>query len=227
MPRRYTMATLVTRCQQRCDLENDDSIATAIWKSFISEVYGELWSEISLTGRRYFETSTTVAATGATSYTEPTGHLSTVKICRVLDGGFEEPLRELSVDEQPHYRGLTGEAKAWALVDDQLFLYPNPSSGSYKWYYTQQPTDLSSYADGDVVDVVTASGEAFLIWGVAVLALAKQQKSVELALMQKERHRELVQVWAANRNLHEAVQRDELSPDDNTLTVPGAGWSNF
>lgn len=215
------MATWRTRAQQITDLENDDSIADAVWGWMMSMVYAELWTEVSSTGRRYFETSETVTATGAASYDEPEGHMGTVRVTRV-DGDYEYPLRELRPGEETSFKGTTGEAVAWALVDDQLYLYPNPSSGSYKWYYQQQPTDISSYADGDVVDVVLPAGEAFFLWGVAVLALQRQQKNVQLAMAEKERAREQLQFQAAQRNARDVMQRE---PDDDDIPGPGQwGW---
>jgi hypothetical protein len=215
------MATWRTRAQQLVDLENDDSIADAVWSWFASMVYAELWTEVSTTGRRYFETSTTVTATGADSYDEPEGHMGTVLVTRV-SGDYEYPLRELRPGEEAAYKGTTGEAAAWALVDDQLYLYPNPSSGTYKWYYQQQPTDLSSYADGDIVDVVLPAGEAFFLWGIGLLALQRQQKNVQLAMTEKEKARERLQFEAAQRNAREVMQRE---PDDDDGPAPGQwGW---
>ncbi len=220
MPRRYEMGTLVTRCQQRCDLVNDDHLATAEWKQLISEVYGELWSEVSSTGRRFFETSTTITADGSESYDEPEGHLSTLRIARVDSDGRESQLDDVMPDEEAMLKGQTGDARYWTLVDDQLFLYPVPSSGSYKWYYLQQPTELSSYADDDIVDVVCPAGEAFLIAGVAVLALGKREKNVQLWLTERERQRELLQVWAFERNKGDLPRRvDDDVPYD--LLGPG------
>lgn len=218
MPRRQTMGEWIDRFQQAADLENDDSIADAIWKWFASMVYGELSSEVSLgAAKRYFETSTAITADGSTSYDEPTDHFATVRVVRVDADGRETELRELRAGEEAAYKGLTGDAVGWTLVDDQLFLYPNPSSGTYEWYYKQQPTDLSSYADADVVDVVVPAGEAFFVWGVVAMALARQQKNVQLALQMKEQARAQVQWEAANRNARETSTRGPVVFDEGDL----------
>lgn len=200
MPRRYLMSELVERCRKRADMENDDSIDDDEVKSYLEEVYAELWAEVSRSGQRYFETSTTITADGSTSYDEPTGHFSTVRVCRVLDDGTETPLRELQPGEEPNWRGKTGDATVYAHVDDQLFLYATPSSGSYKWYYRYQPTNLSTYADGQYVDVVVGAGLAFLIWGVAAIMLGKGEKDVRFALQQKERAMERLILEAAEKS---------------------------
>lgn len=218
------MGTWITRAQQLADLENDDSIAPAVWKWFASMVYGDLWTEVTATGRRYFETSTTITATGAAGYAEPDGHMNTVRVTRV-DGEYEYPLRELRQGEESSFKGLTGEAVAWALVDDQLRLFPTPSSGTYRWYYQQQPTDLSGYADGDVVDAVLPAGEAFFLWGIVELALARQQKSVQLAAAEKEKARTQLQFQAAQRNFSDPMQRGP-DPDDDVGHLPG-DWERW
>jgi hypothetical protein len=211
MPRRFQMGVLVTRCQQRCDLEHSGHISPAEWRALISEAYGELWSTVSGTGLRYFETSTTITADGSDGYIEPADHYSTSAITRVSPGGRESMLDPLMPQEEPAYKGLTGDARRWTLVDDQLHLYPRPTSGTYKWYYLQQPTDLASYADDDIVDVVTPDGEAFLIWAVAVKARAKGEAGVQVHMAERERYREQLVGWAADRAITEhnyRVQRD-------------------
>lgn len=223
MPRRFTMGTLVTRWQQLADMVGDDSILSPEWKTYGSQVYGEMWSEVSLAAGRYFETSTTVVANGSASYTEPLDHESIVRIARVIDAaGRERPLSELRPQDEVSVRGRTGDALYYTLVDDQLFLFPKPSSGTYKWYYQQQPTDLSTFADGDIVDVVSPAGEAFLNWGVVAIAHAKHKKDPSFALMQQEKARERLQVWAANRNMYEPRIRGGV--DDDAPSDPAEWW---
>jgi hypothetical protein len=115
---------------------------------------------------------------------------------------------------------VTGEATAYTLVDDQLYLYPTPSSGTYKWYYLQQATDLSAYADDDVVDVVCPAGEQFFTWGVVALALARQQKDARMAIAERERARGDLQFWAGQRNFSEPKQR-LAEVDDDVIRTPG------
>lgn len=219
------MGTLVTRWQQLADLVGDDSIQSPEWKTYGSQVYGEMWSEVSLTGGRYFETSTQIVANGAASYAEPVGHYSTVRVARLLDAsGHEQPLAELRPQDEAYVRGRVGDALYWALIDDQLFLFPKPANGTYVWYYLQQPTDLSAFADGDAVDVVCPAGEAFLNWGVVAIALAKHKKDPSFALMQQEKARELLQVWAANRNLYEPKVRGGIETDEDMPRDPAEWW---
>jgi hypothetical protein len=158
MPRRIVMSTIVTRCKQQCDQENANHILGPEWKARISERYGELWSIVNGTGLRYFETSTTVTATGAASYDEPAAIESTVLITRVLGDGRELELAPLEPQEEACLKGRTGDACRFSLIDDQLRLYPKPSSGTYNWYYRPQPPDLATFADSDPVDVCCMAG---------------------------------------------------------------------
>lgn len=206
------MGTLVESWKQLADLKNDDSIADAVWKSFANMVYGELWSEVS-GGDRYFETSTSFTADGSPSYDEPDGHFSTMRVARVLDDGSEVDLDQLPPGDEAPYRGQTGDATAYVLIDDALYLFPLPSSGDYVWYYQQQATDISSYADGDVVDVACPAGEQFLAWGVIALALQRQQKDVQFAMGEREKARQQLQHWAANRNSVGGRQRAVIDDD--------------
>ena len=216
MPRRIVMSTLIERFKQRCDMVGDDSISSSEWKSYASEVYGEMTTEASLgAASRYFETSTTITADGSTSYDEPADHFSTQRIAEVLADGRERPLRELQAHEEAAYRGRTGIALGWLAIDDQLYLCPAPSSGTFKWYYVGQPTDLADYADSDIVDVISPGGEAFLIWGVAVLAKAKGGRDVQLALAEKERARARLQFEAASRNLSQPKTRGPVEIDED------------
>jgi hypothetical protein len=223
MPRQILTSTLVTRFQQRCDMVGDDSIARAEWLSYASEIYGEMLSEASALEFGLLEASTSISITGAASYAEPASHDSTVRVVQVLSDGTERELRELQQHEAADFAGRTGDAFGWLHIDNALQLLPSPTTGTYKWYYLAQPDDLSSNADGDNIDVLCPAGEAFLIWGVAVLAKAKGGKDVSLAMAQRERAREQLQLWAANRNQTDVRTRGPVADEDGPVD-PGAWW---
>lgn len=201
-------------------MEGDDHISDAEWKSLISEVYAELWFEVSHSGSRYFETSLSITATGAASYDEPDGHMATIKVVRVLSDGQEVVVHELQPGEEPYYRGHTGDAVKYAHVDDQIYFYPKPSSGSYKMYYRYQPTNLAEYADGQYVDVFSGAGEAFLIWGVAVLAMAKGEKDARLAMQRQEAARERLQIEAAEKSTEPKSVFIDPEDEDGGIRLP-------
>jgi hypothetical protein len=204
------MSDLVERCQRRADKENDDHITTAEWKSLISEVYAhDVHSVVSETGLRYFEYTASLVSTGATYLAEPEDHFATIRLDYVDSAGKHFPLAELNSHEEAYFAALgSGTARFYALVDDRIYVYPTPASGqTYSLLYIPQPPDLSEYADDDVVDVVTADGEACLIWGVAALAKAKASQDASLHLKKQEEHRYKLQGWAAERALAHARRR--------------------
>jgi hypothetical protein len=223
MPRTFTLGTLVTRCQQRCDAEGQEFISTSEWKGMISTSYAELFSLVAETGLRYFEATESITSTGAESYTEPVAMMSTVGVDYLVNlQGERRALYELMPQERNRFRGLTGTAVAYELIDDQLFLHPKPPTGQvYKWHYVPQPTDLSSSADATSVDVVTPDGEAFVIWAVAVQAKEKEGTDASLAVAERERARERVLQWATLRSLHGARRK---VPDDMDCNADSADW---
>lgn len=218
MPRSIAMSTIVQRAQRRCDRESDSSIVTAEWKALASEVYGELCQEINDTGCRYFETTSSITATGAASYNEPSDVLHFIGIDFVVDSaGSRRRLAPLPIEERTALLGQTGEARYYQVVDDQIVLYPKPSSGSYTVLYIPQPTDLSSSADADLIDLVCPAGERFQIWGMASLAQHKLETNQQRAVAEWERARQDLRYWAANRNLINPPNRrfvDRSDPDD-------------
>lgn len=218
------MSTIRERCQRRADLEGDQHVSTAEWNALISEKYGELYGLVCETGLRYFETTQTITATGADSYTEPTDHLATIGLDLVDADGTRRGLSELMISERNDYAGSTGEALYFTFVDDQLFLYPNPSSGTYELTYVPQSPDLSSYADADLVDLVTPDGEAMLIWGVAALARSKSESDVRLHLDREAAAAERLRFWAANRSLTEARHRTPWIADDPYAVAGDYRW---
>lgn len=189
-------------------MEGQENISTTEWKQYISTSYAELFSLVAETGLRYFEATETITATGADSYTEPAAMMSTIGVDYVVNAqGERRALYELMAQERNIYRGLTGEAVAYELIDDQMYLHPKPTSGTYKWLYVPQPPDLSSSADATVVDVVTPDGEAFLVWAVAVQAKEKEGTDSSTARQERELARERVLQWATLRMLNGARRR--------------------
>ncbi len=216
MPRRMTMLALRTRCKQRADKENDPHISDPEWNSLISEQYGDLYSVVAQSGLRYFETTHTITATVAARYDEPDDHLATVGVDFVIGtAGQVRPLMEIMAQEQPAWSGQVGEARAYTLIDDQILLFPKPTSGTYTLRYIAQPPDLSSYVDADILDVVTADGEGFIVWGAAVKALSKSESDVRLAMAEREAARGRLAEWAALRAFNSPRRRTVFGDDSD------------
>lgn len=218
MPRRFTMAELIDRCKKRCAMENGGTVNDdSEWRELISTQWAELYSIVVESGLRYFESVQSYTTDGSASYDEPDGHLTTVGVWQVLASGERRPLRELMAQERHLFRGRTGDAVAYELIDDQIYFLPTPPSGqTYELLYVAQPTELSSYTDEQEVDVVTPDGEAFVIWGVAVAALAKEESDVSVHRAEREAARERVYNWATLRALNHNRRPyvDDMYADD-------------
>ena len=208
MARIFTLGTLVTRAQERVDMVNQSLLSTTEFKGHLSTVYGEMYSEILATGLRHFETTKTLTTTGSgADFDLPNDFLSVIGLDYIVDTqGHRRHLRELMAQERNIYRGASAsDAQAYAIVGDKtITLYPTPPAAqTYELVYVPQPKDLSTAADSTELDVITPDGEAFLLWGVAVLALAKEESDVQLALLERERMRERVREWAVLRALNQ------------------------
>lgn len=228
MPRIFTVGTLVTRCKQRCDQENSSHISDGEWQSLLGEAYGDLYSVVAGTGLRYFESSTTITTDGSASYDEPSAMLATTRVVRVNTDGTSYELNEAMNQEEPYFGSLTGDARFYSTVDDQLFLYPTPPTGqTYVWSYIAQPPDLGTSDTDDLVDVVTPDGEAFIIWATAVKALAKSESDPQLAMSEREASRARLAEWAQLRSFSQPRRRivkDEY--DYNDWLIDPASWWN-
>lgn len=220
MARSVALGTLVTRARQRADREEDGSISTNEWKSYISELYAELHKTVR--AARYFETEATITATGASSYALPSDHLETITIDLVATDGTRRCLTPLLALERPRYTGLTGTAYKYALEGSNVVLYPNPSSGTYKHLYVPQPTDYSGSADSTTVDVINIDGEKFILWGVASIAQHKSDANQQRAIMERDKALSELQAWAAERML-DNPKRFEKGPYDDSY-APWSPW---
>lgn len=220
MPRLIEMGTLLLRCKQRADKTGDDFIGgsdTAEWHRLISEVYGaDVFQVVTDTGLRYFETTATLTTAGVAYVTEPLNIAKVVRLDYIESATQRTELIEVTSQEQAALTGLTGSAPVYfALVDDRIYLYPTPATGlTLEIVYVPQAPDLSGYASTACVDVVSADGEACVIWGVAALAKIKSSQDASIYLQKQEQHRDRLQGWAADRVITQARRRpaaDEYS----------------
>ena len=132
--------------------------------------------------------------------------------------------------ERALWSGKTGsEATRYTMIDDRINLYPTPPAGQvYEMLYIGQPPFLSAFADEDLIDVVVPDGEAFLIWGVCVKALAKSESSVQLAIAEREAARKRLETWSVNRALTQPRRRFTADQDDYGFVPPRDGdWSTY
>lgn len=229
------MTDLILRSQQRADKENDLSISRAEWCQLISESYGELFTIVFECGLEYFEFAKQLTTNGTNTISEVGDHLSTVTLAYLEDAanGRYRALRELMAQERTRWSLANGQggsrALAFALVDDQIYLYPTPPAGQvYELRYVPQPPELIEFSSGVTpyqVDVVTPDGLAFLIWATVVKANAKVERDSQLAIAEREaarqRFTESVQLRALN-----APRRRILDFEAEDMTTNGYGWDD-
>lgn len=205
MPRLIEMGTLKLRCQQRADKVNDDHIGvsdTSEWLRLISEVWGaDVFQVVADTGLRYWETTATLATTGIAYVAEPASMAKVLRLDYMETATTRRAVQPVGSQDQVWLSALTGTvARFFAVVDDRIYLYPTPASGQdYEILFIPQAPDLSGYASDACVDVVSADGEACVIWGVAALAKIKASQDASIFLQKQAEHRDRLQGWAADR----------------------------
>jgi hypothetical protein len=223
-----TITVLIARSRKRVDMTNNQARSDSDFQGHVAEVYTEMHEIVAEVGLRLFESSSTLTASGAASYalssmtTTANGILHALRVARVNSDSSETPLDELMVGEEWPFKGSTGDATHFALVDHTLYLYPNPSSGTYKLYWVPQPTDYSGVAVGTSVDVLCSAGERFVVWGVAAIVHSELEGNASTAFREKERAAEDLRMWAAQRmltNMRRRVGEDYM--DDGVLPIPG------
>ncbi len=224
MARNFTLSTLVTRAQQRCDQENSSLISTSEWKGIISSGYAKLHSILARSGLRYFETTQSLTAT---STALPADFLSTVSVDFVVNAttGERRALAALMTPERNMLRWTgAAEAVAYALEGANIVLYPAISAGTYIHTYIPQPTDYSSSADGTTIDVVCPEAEEFLIWYAALRARDKEESDTTSAERNLMVAQDQLEEWATHRLLEEPRRRI-VSPLDMAYPYdPGDWW---
>ena len=225
MAHSVAMGTLVTRSKRRANKENDDSIEATEWKAMISELYGELQAVVAESGLRYFETIADIVATGAAAYSLPTDHHATIGINFLVNSaGVLRPLRELMVQERASRAGRTGEAFEYEISGTSIVFYPNPASGTYKHVYVPQPTDVSAYADGTSIDLVSVFGEKFVIFGAAALAKNKSESDLQFVMVERDKARAELSSWACLRAFNNPRRVIALDDDYGEFPFDPGDW---
>jgi hypothetical protein len=218
MPRLIEMGTLTTRSKRRADKEFDEHIPAAEWLALINEVWAaDIFGVVAACGLRYFETTSDLTTTGVAYVSEPSNHLSTIRLDYVDSSGRLHELDEVNSEEEGFLTGVTssGRAHYFTLLDSRIYLYPTPPTGqTYRIAYIPQAPDVSGFASDECVDVVNADGEACLYWGVAALVKVKAQQDASVYMQKHAEYRDRLEKWAIDRSLTQPRRRpaaDEYS----------------
>jgi hypothetical protein len=173
----------------------------------IDEVYGDFYLLHCDGAGSYFQTTHEFSADGSDSYNEPDDHLSTIQLDLIGSDGSRTPLGKLLAQERYKLAGEEGDPCAYSIIDDQIVLYPNPSSADLELLYIPQPPDITEYVTTDVIDVVHPYGAHFVVYGVAALVLAKSESDERTWLNRQARAEKRCIEWAAKRAFHDSMRR--------------------
>lgn len=227
MPNEVLMSDLVTRAQQLADMEGDPSISSTEWKSLISEGFGELYEDTGSTGLRYWETVKTFTTDGTNYLPEPDDQLFQVDRLELVTNtttGKCRRLRSIGPQERAQWSGRSGLPRAYELVDGRYFLYPTPPTGTtLTLRYVGQCPDLTSYADTQTIDCVTAYGRRFLQLHAAVQAMAKSRRDAADLIAERELCRTKHMEMAADRAFNNQPIMFTEDDDADCYGVPD-GW---
>jgi len=205
------MGDVLSRAQALADKVGDDHISSAMWREFVSMVYGaDVFAVVAGTGGRHFETKSTLTTSGVAYVSEPSNLLSLVGVDYVDAAGKHYPLEPLEAQEEAFYVSSTSSGRAffYTLVDDRLYLYPTPPTAqTYEAQYIPQSPDVSGYADDTCLDVVTPDGELCLVWGVAAYGLVRAKQDASFHFERHAFHRQKHLEWAAERTITEGHRR--------------------
>jgi hypothetical protein len=200
--RSVLLSAIITRCRQRTDLEGDTHVSDAELQVAISAQVGEMHMLVDAAGMRYHETTATITATGASSYTLPTDHLATIRISQVdANGRNPRRLNEVQIHDEEHPQlGQAGQAQDYAIIGQTIEFYPNPTTGSFKHRYIPQPVDIGAVVTSTSIDLISPDGEEFVIEGVACKVLRKSETSTDGYILARNEARERLKEWAMARS---------------------------
>jgi hypothetical protein len=184
MARSFTVATLVTRAQRLADMENSNFVVAAEWRAYCSASYAKLYNKLVQAGIAPIESTQTITATGAATYTLPVDWMATIRIDYLSGGTRPIEMRKISVREEHRYdTGATAaQSVVYRLAGANVKLLPKPASGSYRHLYIPAPIDLDD--DADSVDGISG-WEQLIVLDMAIAARIKEQSSVDA--LQSER----------------------------------------
>jgi len=220
------MSELVTRCLTAADLESQTVISSATTKILVDRGYRQLYGELAKPGVGYFDTEATISTTGGATYALPSDHLWTVGVEYLVDSqGRRRPLTKLMRPERALYSGNSGQsACAYDVIGTNVVLYPTPPTGqTYYHVYIPQPTDISTAADGTLIEMATLDGEEFLIWTVVFYIRDKLDLDTRVAQAEREAARLRVQDDAQLRafeNMSRRIIQDDI--EDLSAYDPGS-----
>lgn len=179
-----TLAAVRTRIRQRTNNEhtNGQFVTDAELNGLINVAYKQLYATLVAHSMHRSESTSTITATGATSYSLPADLFSLLNVYK-NDSGYRYRLQRYSDRYKPGTQE-TGDASHYRVRGSNIILFPNPSSGTYEVEYIPVPAELS--ADIDELDGVLA-WEEYVVLDASFRVLHKEGSLEEAMLCRDER----------------------------------------
>lgn len=214
-----SLVSLRTRVRQRADQENSTFVSDSELNRYINDAMEWVYYEMTCSGLFPDETSFSITANGAASYTLP--EINTIITVERQDGSNFIPLRRAERAEVPNFRSVANGLAwvydiTWGLrAVPSIKFYPTPNSGTYIVRYIPPVTLLS--ADGDLV--YNAGGWDGLIVLDAAVKCVKKEGGDSIPL-ERERQEMLVRL-RSEINHRDAYNPARVfpRPDSNALFI--------
>lgn len=204
----FKLGYLIDMAKKRSDMENSDLLDSTEWAMNASEVYGELMENVTLGNPRYRETEFEIIADGQADYELPDDFLTVLGVDYCSSPNDRRQLRMLQALERNTYSGVSqSEARGFAFLDSKIRLYPTPPAGQkYVMIYAPHPVRLECQGNNYNVDVVAPNGEKFMIYGMAELALIKEEsfQAAQYCNAKVGEAKTAIQEWAGEQYIIEA-----------------------
>lgn len=172
-----TVTELEARARIRADQDGSTFPTTAQYRELISDAAEELWNKMIAAGFKPAQTSATLTATGAASYTVASNVAVILSVERV-EGRDRLPLRRAEEYELPYLRSVSSNSQAthYDLVAGSVSsltieLFPTPLTGQYVVRYVPRFTRFTTGADQWVG---LPASDSYIVLHAARAALRKE-----------------------------------------------------
>lgn len=144
-----TVSKIARGARFRCDDEQDEALAddTTVL-IMVQDALTRLHSFYVKADPDMFRTEVDYTADGSASYDLPEDWFSTVGVDYVQSSTTKVQLDRVQEADHTYYDAMTGSyAVGYRCIGDQLYLYPKPSSGTYRLIYLTDPQLITDSTD--------------------------------------------------------------------------------
>jgi hypothetical protein len=186
-----TLTQMITRVRQRSNNEytNGQFVTDAELTGLINVAYKDLYGTLVEHSLHRAESTDTITATGATSYSLEADLYAVLNVY-LVESGRRTRLPRHSDRLKPGTLDV-GTAQSYRVRGSSIVFYPTPASGTYEVDYIPVPSDLS--AGSDELDGVLG-WEEYVVLDVAIKVLRKEGSLEEAEALVRDRDRLLSRI---------------------------------